>query len=86
VILVELFSKDDCHLCDVAKDVLINVQTKHPFELREMKLQEGDPRFEEFKERFPVVYINDEFVFQHRVSERMLIEKLQSITGSSART
>ena len=38
MIVVELFSKDDCRLCDRVKETLLRVQERHPFELRETKI------------------------------------------------
>jgi glutaredoxin len=79
--LVELFSKDDCHLCEVVKETLLRVQAQHPFELREVKIHEGDDNYEQFKERIPIVYINKGFAFQYRVSEEEFMRKLQSATS-----
>src|ERR1051326_808632 len=79
--LVELFSKDDCHLCEVGKETLLRVQAQHPFELREVKMHEGDDTYEQFKERIPIVYINKGFAFQYRVSEEEFMRKLQSATS-----
>ncbi len=76
--LIEMYSKEECHLCDVARDVLKKVQKMQPFELREIKLREGEGRFEEFKERIPVVFIDRELAFQYRVQEKLLLEKLRS--------
>jgi glutaredoxin len=77
-----MYSKEGCHLCDIAKDVLLDIQKSHPFEFRQVKLQEQDELFEEFKERFPVIFINDEFFCQYRVSEKSFVEKIQQINGS----
>ncbi len=81
MILVEIYSKDDCHLCDVVKTRLLNVQKNHPFELREIKIHEGDEYFEQYKERIPVVFINKEFAFQYRVSEAEFLQRLQAVTA-----
>ena len=79
MILVELYSKEDCHLCEVAKDALKKIQKLYPFELQEIKIQEGDEYFEAMKERIPVIHLNKEFAFQYRVPEKEFIKKLQSI-------
>lgn len=68
--LVELYSKGDCHLCDVAKEVLLAVQKRRPFRLVEIKIQPGTDEYEQFKERIPVIFVNKKFAFQHRVHER----------------
>jgi glutaredoxin len=75
--LVEIYSKEDCHLCDVAKEVLKKVQQQHPFTLQEIYIREGDEHFENFKERIPVIFINKQFAYQYRVHEKDFIAKLQ---------
>jgi hypothetical protein len=80
--LVELYSKEDCHLCEEAKTVLEKVQKQIPFLLREFKLTPGDQYFEEYKEMFPVVHIDKELAFKHRVSENMLKIRLQQAANT----
>ena len=77
--LVELYSKEDCHLCEIARDVLLNIRERHPFEFKELKIHDGHEQYEQFKERFPVVFINKEFAFQYRVPEQQFIAKLLAI-------
>ena len=76
MILVEMYSKEDCHLCDVAVAVLLKIQQEYPFELRQIKIHDGDEYFENFKERVPVVFINKEFACQYRIREKEFIAKL----------
>lgn len=75
--LVELYSKDDCHLCDRAKDVLLKVRQRHPFRFREIKIQPGTADYDQFKERIPVIFVNKQFAFQYRVNEKEFIARLQ---------
>lgn len=75
---VTLISKEECHLCDVAKGVLLTTWHKFPFKLNEVKIVPGDKYFEEYKERIPVVLIDGEFAFQYRVSEKSLLQKLEA--------
>jgi glutaredoxin len=83
MILVELYSRDDCHLCEAAKSILLDVRKEQPFEFREIKIREGDREFERFRERIPVVYINKKFAFQYCVPEKELLERLQTATSSA---
>ncbi len=78
---VELYSKKDCHLCDVAHEVLLKAAERHPFDLDVIHLRETDPKFEEFKERFPVIYIDGKFAFQYRVEEDALLAWLRNAAG-----
>jgi glutaredoxin len=78
MIVVELYSKEECHLCEIAKATLEKARKRYPFELREVKIREGEERYEEFKDRIPVVFINSEFAFQHRVPEETLVARLKA--------
>lgn len=78
MILVEMYTKDDCHLCETAKGIVRNVQAVHPFEFREIKIHEGDEYFESYGERIPLVFIDGEFAFQFRVPEKTLLDMLRS--------
>lgn len=78
-ILVELYSKDDCHLCEVAKKVLHRVQQRRSFRLHEIKIQPGTDEYDQFKERIPVVFVNKKLAFQYKVSEPELIRLLEEV-------
>ncbi|HCV41918.1 MAG TPA: glutaredoxin family protein [Bacteroidetes bacterium] len=81
--LVEIFSKEECHLCDDARAVINKVQQDIPFRLREFKLMPGDPYYEEYREWFPVVHINKALAFKYRVNENMFKIKLQQVAGDA---
>ena len=80
MILVELYSKDDCHLCEVAKATLIKARSVYSFELREIKIHDGDEQFESFRDRIPVIQINKEFAYQYRVPEGDLLRRLKRLS------
>jgi hypothetical protein len=75
---VTLISKDDCHLCDVAREVLLKARKKIAFNLNEKKITAGDADFEAYHEHIPVILIENEFAFEYRVSEHLLLEKLKN--------
>ncbi len=81
---VTLISKTDCHLCEIAKEVLRKTQVDVPFELRERKIVEGNADFVTYHERVPVILIDGEFAFQYRVSEKQLRDKLLSGTAQAS--
>ncbi|TAK52356.1 MAG: glutaredoxin family protein [Bacteroidetes bacterium] len=84
MIIVEIFSKEECHLCGVAKEAIKKVQQSHPFELREILIREGDAYYEQYKERIPVIHINNKFAFQYRVNEKDFLLRLQSESESAS--
>ena len=55
---VTLYGKPGCHLCEEARAVVLDVQTRRPFELTEVDITR-DPRLEaRYRERIPVVVID----------------------------
>jgi glutaredoxin len=74
--LVEIFSKADCRLCDHAVETAKALQDVHGFDLRIVKLAESDPQFEEYKERFPVTYVDGRFLSNFRIREDELLVML----------
>ena len=79
MVVVEIFSKDGCHLCEIARDTVYAVRKRHPFELREVSLVEGHPLYETLGVRVPVITINGAFAFQYKVGEEELLERLRAI-------
>ena len=77
MIRIHLYSKEDCHLCDEAKSVIEKLQQQHPFELVVTKIFEGHPKFKEFSEKVPVVFVEGEQAFVYRVNEEKLLTKIQ---------
>ncbi|HTY10147.1 MAG TPA: glutaredoxin family protein [Bacteroidota bacterium] len=73
---VTLISKEHCHLCDVAKDVLLKTRKKISFDFKEIKILPGSQEFEGYHERIPVILIDEEFAFQYKVSEKQLLDRL----------
>jgi glutaredoxin len=64
---VVLYTRPGCHLCDVARDVLLVERARTPFELEEVSI-EGDDGLElEYGVRIPVVEIDGTEVFEVEV-------------------
>ncbi|HEY6191049.1 MAG TPA: glutaredoxin family protein [Bacteroidota bacterium] len=78
MVLVEIFSKEDCHLCDIARASLAKLRRRHPFELRETKIREGEGLFEQMKDRVPVIHIDGREAFHFKVPEEEFMARLLS--------
>jgi glutaredoxin len=73
---VTVYSKPDCHLCDIAKERVLNVQKKIPFDLEIVDIRGTQALFDRYCEKVPVVAVDEEEVFIFRVSEKQLARKL----------
>lgn len=75
-------SKEGCHLCDVALDVVEEVRRQHPFRLAVVKIAEGDVLFPLYSQKIPVGLIDGRIIFTYRVSPRHLIRELRAAAES----
>ena len=82
MITLELYSKEDCSLCDKAKDVIHRVRQRIPFEYHEVSLVRGTPLEAEMRNDIPVLRINGVFFAHHVVSEEDLINHLVALGAS----
>jgi glutaredoxin len=64
---VILYSRRDCYLCEVAKDVLEGVRKRTPFDLSIVDV-DGDPDLRaRFGTEVPVVFVDGRKAFKYRV-------------------
>ena len=69
-------SKDDCHLCDTALEVVEALQRKHRFDLKVIKIRRGDEWYENYWDKIPVGLTGGRMLFKYRVDPDTLVEKL----------
>ena len=69
---VELYTKKDCSLCVVAREIILRVLKEIPFEFQEIDIESRSDLYERFKEEIPVVFVNGERAFTYRVNEERL--------------
>lgn len=72
------FTKPDCTLCRGALYVIERVRTDISFELESVNIAAaGEEKwFELYKHDIPVVHLNGKEIFRHRISEKILRERL----------
>ena len=77
---ITFFTKQDCPLCEAAWFVINKLRRRIDFELEWMDITEpGNSRwYALYCQDIPVVHLNGEEVFRHRVSERALRKLLET--------
>jgi len=71
-VIVTLYSRPGCHLCDEARESLQRVQTRAPFTLEEVDIESDDALHARYLERIPVVAVNGQDLFDYEVDEESL--------------
>ena len=84
--VVMLLSRNDCHLCDVAKGRIRAAGRRVRFRLEIVDVDSDPELAARYGERIPVVHVNGEEMFAFRVNERVLVRKLKSLSARPRRS
>jgi glutaredoxin len=57
-VTVVLYTRQGCHLCDVARDVILAQRARAPFDFREVDIDADDELIKEYGIRIPVVSVD----------------------------
>lgn len=77
-VLMEIYSKENCQLCDELKEVINKVKNEFDFEIKEIDITKDDEIFEKYKYDIPVVNLNGTIAFKHRITVDELRKKLKA--------
>ena len=75
---VTLYSRPGCHLCEVVKEQLETIRREMDFHIEERNIDEEASLRERYNDDIPVVAVNGQDVFQHRIHIGKLREMLRS--------
>jgi len=74
---VVVYSRKDCHLCEVVKKTLMQVQGEADFQWREVDI-DADPELRrKFTDEVPVVFIDGRKAFKYRMQVSDFLRVLQ---------
>ena len=79
MITIEIMTKKDCGLCDVARATIEEVTSEYPTKLKMTDIESDPELFERYQERIPVVLINGEESFVYKVHPITLRKKLDKL-------
>lgn len=66
---VTIYSKKDCHLCEIAMEKLQELQNEFSFSLTEVDIEKDPEIFEKYKYLIPVIEIDDKIVYSVKENE-----------------
>ena len=79
-VVVTIYTKPGCHLCDEAKAAIEQARAEREFTLEEVNIDLDPAMAELYKYDIPVIFINGVKAFKHRVSAREFRRKLRRLT------
>lgn len=80
--VVTLYGKPGCHLCEDARAVVERVRARREFALEEVDVTLDPALHREYGERIPVLALDGVELFEYRVEEAALVERLDRVDGS----
>ena len=75
---LKIYSKNDCHLCDIAKKELNDLQNEIAFSITETDIEKDHEAFEKYKYLIPVIEIDGKIMFTGRIDRNRLKNALKS--------
>lgn len=69
MIVITLYGKAGCHLCDEAREHLETMAAEREFELREVDIRRDPALFERYRDRIPVIVVDGEERLEGRIEE-----------------
>ncbi len=75
---IQLYTRVNCHLCDVAKEALERVRAAEPFELEVLDVDRDPKAVELYGMEVPVVLVDGKKAAKFRVDEAALLKRLRS--------
>ena len=74
---VVVYSRKGCHLCDIVKETLAQVQGDGNFQWREVDI-DADPQLrQKYNDEVPVVFIDGRKAFKYRMDGRQFLQALK---------
>jgi glutaredoxin len=75
---VELFTRQGCHLCDVAYEVVARVREREPFELTTVDVDTDPALAKEYGWDVPVVVVDGIRHAKYHVDEEAFLKRLRA--------
>ncbi|MFC1729896.1 glutaredoxin family protein [candidate division KSB1 bacterium] len=74
---VRFYTKKNCSLCLAAHNVIQKVAGEIHFDLEVIDITSEKSLYREYIEKIPVIYINDNKIFQYFINENLFREALE---------
>jgi glutaredoxin len=77
--IVILYGREGCCLCDEAREMLLRIRKRRPFELSERDIESDDALLRDYLERIPVIEIDGVEEFELLIDEFELERRLDKV-------
>jgi glutaredoxin len=82
---VVVYSREGCHLCDVVKETLKQLEGEADFAWREVDIDAEPELLQKFNDEVPVIFIDGRKAFKYRMDERDFLRVLRGRSSDGLR-
>jgi glutaredoxin len=82
-LVVTLYAREGCHLCEEAKAVMLPLIEREGAELREVDIDDDADLRAVYNESVPVIFVGAEFFARYRVDTQKFAEALEAAGSKS---
>lgn len=76
-VIIEFYTKPNCHLCDVAREKIVKLKKEFDFELVDVDISKKEDLMKKYGESVPVIVLNGKFLSRFDVDSDKLRNKLK---------
>ena len=80
--IVTLYSKPGCHLCEDARALLEELAVERGFGIQEVNIVEDETLYARYRYEIPVVAVEGREMAKGRIDETVLVAGLKAILGA----
>lgn len=77
--VITLYTRLHCHLCEQAKQLIMELKNDYPFVLEEIDIDQSDELTEQYGLMIPVVLINGEEAAFGQINKFIIRNRLQEV-------
>ena len=78
MILITLYSKPGCHLCEIVEQTIEFVRTRRNFEFEKRNILDEPQAFEKYQYEIPVICVNGREIARHQLTAAALEHALDA--------
>jgi glutaredoxin len=73
---ITLYTKEGCHLCENAKEALLELEDDFEMTLEEIDITTDSALFEKYKWTIPVMVVDNQIILESRIDARKIYRAL----------
>lgn len=75
---IKIYSREECHLCEEAKNILVRFAARYPLEIEEIDIDKDANASEKYRHEIPVIFLENRKLFKYKIDEEKLRKAIEA--------